>query len=363
MQNQILRIVFTGGGSGGPTSPLLAIYEELVFKLGKNQIIAVFWGTTKGPEKAMVARAGLPFERIPSGKLRRYWSWHNLLDPIFIISGFFVGLVKLICFRPHVVVSAGSFVSVPVAYAAWLLRIPHVIFQMDVQPGLANRLMAPVSDVLAYLFEQTAFHFPAIPQKKIGPVVRAEIKNACPRQANAQFGLNAEKPVLLVTGGGQGAAGLNSAMESVLDLWLKRFQIVHLTGNNHPPLPCSHPDYHAFSMIHEGMGHLLARSNLVVTRAGLGTLGELALLSKDAVIVPLPDSHQELNGAVISDAGAGALLSQQWFSEEGLQWWQEFFANYQPGVWGNRLHQLLPPGGSEEIVELILKYSSYASSR
>ena len=363
MQNKILRIVFTGGGSGGPTTPLLAVYEELVVKLGKNQIAAEFWGTSNGTEKAMVVRVGIPYEGIPSGKLRRYWSWQNLIDPIFIILGFIVGLLKLMRFRPHIVVSAGSFVSVPIAYAAWLLRIPHVILQMDVQPGLANRLMAPVSSVLAYIFEQTASHFPSITRKKIGPVVRAEIKNAIPTQADAQFGLNAEKPLLLITGGGQGATGLNRAVETVMEYWLETFQIVHLTGKSHPPLSSSHADYHAYSMVNEGMGHLLARSDLVVTRAGLGTLGELALLSKDAVIVPHPDSHQELNGAVIADAGAGAILGQQQFLEKGLRWWQDFFADYQPGVLGNRLHQLLPPGGTEMFADLILHYSSYTSSK
>ncbi len=363
MQNQILRIVFTGGGSGGPTTPLLAVFEELQLRLGEKQIAAVFWGTTSGPERAMVSQVGLSFQRFPSGKLRRYWSWKNLIDPFFILLGFVAGMVKLIRFRPHIVVSAGSFVSVPVAYAAWFLRIPHVILQMDVHPGLANRLMAPVSSVLAYIFEQTASHFPTITKKKIGPVVRAEIKNASRLRANTQFGLKSEKPVLLVTGGGQGAAGLNQAVETVLEFWLKCFQIVHLTGKNHPPLQCAHSDYHAYSMVNEGMGHLLARSDLVVTRVGLGTLGELACLSKDVVIVPLPDSHQELNGAVIANAGAGVLLTQEQFIEKGREWWQDFFTTYQPGVLGNRLHQLLPPGGTEMFADLILQFSEYAPSK
>lgn len=359
MQNQRLRIVFTGGGSGGPTTPLLAVYGELMHKLGQDQVEGVFFGTIDGPEKEMVQQTGMPFASIPSGKLRRYWSWKNLIDPFFVLLGFIAGLIKLIRFRPQVVVSAGSFVSVPVAYAAWILRIPHILLQMDVRPGLANRLMAPVSHMLAYLFEQTAPHFPSILRQKIGPVVRSEIRESSASQADIQFNLKPDKPVLLVTGGGQGSVGLNQAVEQVLGLWLERFQVVHLTGKHQTNLNCSDPDYHPYPFVSEGMGNLLARCDLVVTRAGLGILGELAYLAKDTVIVPLPGSHQEMNSAAVVEAHAGVLLSQQQFLEEGRLWWKSFLENYQPGLLGQKLNKLLPPGGTEAFTDLILKYSRF----
>ena len=109
------------------------------------------------------------------------------------------------------------------------------------------------------------------------------------------------------------------------------------------------------------MGNLLARSDLVVTRAGLGILGELAYLAKDAVIVPLPGSHQELNSAVIAEAQAGVLLSQQQFLEEGSLWWKNFLDDYQPGLLGQKLNKLLPPGGTEAFTDLILKYTRSSS--
>ncbi|MBF0278197.1 MAG: glycosyltransferase [SAR324 cluster bacterium] len=362
MPNQPLRIMFTGGGSGGPTTPLLATYGELMHKLGQSEVEGLFLGTIDGPEKEMVQLTGLTFAGIPSGKLRRYWSWKNLTDPFFVVSGFVAGLIKLIQFRPQIVVSAGSFVSVPVAYAAWILRIPHILLQMDVQPGLANRLMAPASKFLAYLFEETAPYFPRIAKQSIGPVVRSEIRNASATLANSQFNLKPEKPVLLVTGGGQGAAGLNQAVALVLDFWLERFQVVHLTGKSQTGPICTHPDYHPFPFVSEGMGNLLARSDLVVTRAGLGILGELAYLAKDAVIVPLPGSHQELNAAALVEARAGILLTQQQFMEEGNLWWKKFLNDYHPGYFGKNLNQLLPPGGTVKFVELILKTCAHSST-
>lgn len=357
MGNQSLRIVFTGGGSGGPTTPLLAAYGELKRQLGRDRVQGVFWGTATGPERGMAQKANLPFESIPAGKLRRYWSWKNGVDPLFILGGFLVSLKKLRQFKPHVVVSAGSFVSVPVAYAAWLLKIPHVILQMDVRPGLANRLMSPVSQALAYLFEESAPHFPAIARQKISPVVRSQIREASAEKANEKFHLKSDKPVLLVTGGGQGASGLNEAVESVLGFWLERFQVVHLTGK--PAEGAARADYHPHAFIDEDMGHLLARSDLVVTRAGLGILGELAYLAKDAVIVPLPNSHQEVNASILANAKAGTLLSQQEFLEKGETWWQDFFKTYRPGLMGKKLHELLPPGGTEQFTAMILQNSRF----
>lgn len=358
MPQKGFRVVYTGGGSGGPTIPLLAVHDHLMQQLGKDELQAEFWGSAQGPEKDLVDQAKIPFSAIPSGKLRRYWSLKNFVDPIFIALGFIVGLIKLLSFKPDVVVSAGSFVSVPVAYAAKLLKIPHIIFQMDVHPGLANRLMAPASDALAYLFEDTVKHFPKIAKHQIGPVVRREIEQASAESANRRFDLNADKPVLLVTGGGQGAVGLNQAITTVLDYWLEHFQVVHLTGPQHEKADCDHPDYHAMAFITEGMGDLLARSDLVVTRAGLGIMGELACLGKDTVFVPMPRSHQELNCAAVVNKNGAYALPQDEFLNKGLAWWQNFMSDYTPHQKGKVLQQLLPPGGTEAFGNLILQYRS-----
>ena len=154
MSKNPVRVLLTGGGSGGPTLPLLALAEEII-QHRKNSIF-LFLGSKRGPERQMVEQEGIAFEYIPSGKLRRYWSMRNFVDPIFILGGGIKGFVKLLNFRPQVIVSAGSFGSVPLAYMSWLLRIPHVILQMDVRPGLANRLMGPVSHTICLLYTSDA---------------------------------------------------------------------------------------------------------------------------------------------------------------------------------------------------------------
>ncbi|HBL55468.1 MAG TPA: UDP-N-acetylglucosamine--N-acetylmuramyl-(pentapeptide) pyrophosphoryl-undecaprenol N-acetylglucosamine transferase [Deltaproteobacteria bacterium] len=360
MREKPVRVLFTGGGSGGPTLPLLALAEEI----GKQKIGSefLFLGSKKGPERKMVEQTEIPFVPIPSGKLRRYWSLRNLFDPLFILGGGLVGLLHLLTFRPQVIVSAGSFVSVPVAYAAWCLRIPHVILQMDLRPGLANRLMAPVSQALVSYFKRTANQFPSISLKrKIGPVVRNEIFTANAENANERFGLHQERPLILITGGGQGAVGLNRAVLPLLKHLLMDFQVVHLTGsgfgkklNSESPI-FSHPDYHPLEVVHEGMGDLLAKSEIVLTRAGMGIIGELAVLQKDTVLIPLPGTHQEDNAKIIQENNAAEFVSQEVLATMGIKWWNNFLELRVPGEMGKRLHKLLPDGGTKDFAQLIFE--------
>lgn len=194
-----MKILLTGGGSGGPTTPLLALYEELKTQLGED-LHGTFMGTEEGPERAWAESLGMSYQSIPSGKLRRYWSWQNFRDPFRILAGFFVALWRVWQIQPDVVVSAGSFVSVPVAYVSRLLGIKHVLLQMDVRPGLANRLMVPASSQLAYLFPETLPFFQRISSLHIGPVLRQSIREASAQNATVLYGLSEVKPLLLVTG-------------------------------------------------------------------------------------------------------------------------------------------------------------------
>ena len=346
-----LRVLFTGGGSGGPTTPLLAVNEALG-ALGPTE--SRFLGTTSGPERAMVEEAGVPFYAIPAGKLRRYFSWQNFTDPFRILAGGIIGLKHLAQFKPHVVVSAGSFVSVPVAYAARALGIPQVLLQMDVLPGLANRLMAPASSALGYYFPASKRAFQRIPERQhVGPVVRNSVYQGDPERANQRFQLNPDLPVLLITGGGQGAVGLNRAIQPLLPTWQEDFQVIHLTGRGSKADLANSSRYQAHEFVNEGMGDLLARSQLIITRSGLGILGELAILGKDVILVPLPNSHQELNASSLAEAGAITLLNQQELAENGSQWWSKFWSTYQPGITGQRMQSYWPPQGTTVFASLI----------
>jgi len=358
-----IRILLTGGGSGGPTQPLISLAEEI--RKQNNSSKFLFLGSKNGPEKNMIEKSKIKFVPIPSGKLRRYWNWRNFIDPFFILLGGMKGFFHLLHFRPQIVISAGSFVSVPVAYSAWILKFPHIIFQMDVRPGLANRLMAPVSKALVYYFESTAKHFPSISLKrKIGPVVRNEIYNSNASRANKLFGLNPNKPLILITGGGQGSYGLNQAIKPILKHWLLDFQVVHLTGHNKKNINMfeksnfCHPDYHQIEVVHDGMGDLINRSEIVLSRAGMGIVGELSVLKKDSILIPLPGTHQEENAKFIHSKNATHFISQESLEVLSKEWWNIYFKQRIPGKNGEKLNNLFPIGGTKEFANVVFEIIS-----
>ncbi|MCU0679037.1 MAG: tryptophan synthase subunit alpha, partial [Planctomycetes bacterium] len=160
MSDNIFKICLTGGGTGGSVSPLLAIVDDLRARKQPDIKYDFYWlGTNSGPEKEMVAKEKIPFKAIAGGKLRRYFSWQNFLDPLKIIFGFGQSLLFLANWRPHLVISAGSYISVPVVWAGWILRIPVLIHQQDYEPGLANKLMAPFAKKITRQHPKTDFYF------------------------------------------------------------------------------------------------------------------------------------------------------------------------------------------------------------
>src|SRR3989344_4178287 len=145
-----MKILFSGGGTGGSVSPLLAIAEYIKTKQSNTEFL---WLATKqGPEGHLVGKYNIPKRKIYSGKLRRYFSLKNFSDPFLIVAGFFQALAVIFKFKPQVIVAAGSFVAVPVVWAGWVLTVPAIIHQQDVKLGLANKLMAPFARAITVTF-------------------------------------------------------------------------------------------------------------------------------------------------------------------------------------------------------------------
>ncbi|MEK9151858.1 MAG: glycosyltransferase, partial [Patescibacteria group bacterium] len=206
-------IVLTGGGTLGPVTPLLAVAEELK----KLRPDATFhWiGTFSGPERGLVEAAGMPFSAIRSGKLRRYFSLQNLVDHARLMLGIGDALKVLGRLRPAAVVSAGGFVAVPVAWAAALLGIPVHVHQLDLRPGLANRLTAPFAKSISVGFEELVGRFG---RRAVwtGNPVRSSILKGSADEGRRLFGVSKDAPVLLVLGGGTGSAVVNSLVAGSL---------------------------------------------------------------------------------------------------------------------------------------------------
>ncbi len=312
-----LRILLAGGGSGGSATPVLAVAQAVRRLRPGTQFLYV--GTRQGPEAALAAAQGLPFAWVSTGKLRRYWDVQNLADPFKILVGIGQSYALARRFRPDAAFAAGGFASVPPMAAARLAGARILIHQPDVEPGLANRLLVPVAERITLTLASSLPHFPRSKSEVTGNPVRREILEADPRQAFERLGLDGNVPLVVATGGGTGALGLNRLVAGAAPWLVEVAQVVHLTGKGRAvPSLTESVRYRQIELLVEEMPHVLAAATLVVTRAGMGILTELAALGKPALVIPMPGSHQWANARTFEALGAVEVADQRALTAEGL---------------------------------------------
>lgn len=308
-----MKILFTGGGTMGSVSPLIAVYEKIKKDNPKTEFL--FIGSADGPEKKAVESYKIPYQEISSGKLRRYFSWHNFTDPFKIFGGFVQSFIIIIKFKPQVVMIAGSFIGVPVAWAAYLLRVPVLIHQQDIIAGLANKMMANVAKRITVSYEPSLPYFSASKTVLTGNPVREEFYACNSQKGQVVFGLKEDLPVLLILGGGTGSQVLNEIVEKSLADLLQFSQVIHITGRD-KKIDINAENYHQFEFLTHEMTEAICAADLVVTRAGMSTLSELIVLAKPMVIIPIPESHQEYNAGYFQKNNAAVVLSQSSLNKE-----------------------------------------------
>ncbi len=321
MKKRKKLIILSGGGTGGSVSPLLGLYETLVKTQYRDEFEFLWLGGTSGPEKEMVLALNIPYKVIMNGKLRRYFSWKNFSDIARIAAGFFQSLDIIFFNRPDLIIAAGSFISVPLAWAGWVCRVPIIVHQQDVRPGLANLLMAPFARVVTKALDVQFANFDA-KAVQTGNPLRAEILNSVFDQQKFKhiFGLKSNRPVLLFIGGGTGALVLNQLVENNIDKLLEKYQVIHIAGKNKSSVGIlPRQGYYKYEFLDAKQLSAFYRiADVIITRCGLGTLSEIAYLGKPAILVPLPDSHQEDNAEFFYRQKAAIVLDQKDISSEGL---------------------------------------------
>jgi len=309
-RSEPLRVLLAGGGSGGSATPVLAVAQALRERCPDVRFLYV--GTAKGPEAALAAAQGIPFHAVAAGKLRRYLDLQNLVDPARVLVGVgqAYGLARR--FRPRVAFAAGGFGAVPPMLAARLVGARTLIHQQDVEPGLANRLLVPIAQRITVSLPASLAHFPRSRSLVTGNPVRREILEAAPAHAFSLLGLEPDVPLVVATGGGTGALGLNKLVAAAAPALVQHVQMVHLTGRGRGvPSETDSPRYRAHEFMVEELPHLLAAATVIVTRAGMGTLTELAALGKPALVVPLPNSHQWANARAFARLAAIEVADQE----------------------------------------------------
>ena len=313
------KIALTGGGTAGHVTPNIALMprlKEMGFEI-------LYIGSYEGMEKGLIEAVGIPYKGIASGKLRRYFSLKNLSDPFRVQKGFEEAKAILKEFQPDIVFSKGGFVSVPVVGAARQLKIPVIIHESDMTPGLANRLSFSAATKICCNFPETMASLPAGKAVLSGSPIRAELLHGSRENALAFTGLSGEKPVLMIVGGSLGAVAVNNAVRAILPDLLPTFDIVHLCGKGKlDETLTGTPGYLQYEYINEQMADLFALADIVISRAGANAICELAALAIPNLLIPLSAKasrgDQILNARSFEKQGYSVVLEEEEITNERL---------------------------------------------
>jgi UDP-N-acetylglucosamine--N-acetylmuramyl-(pentapeptide) pyrophosphoryl-undecaprenol N-acetylglucosamine transferase len=367
MANQIPRVVLSGGVSGGHTYPLIAV-ARVLRKRYPQGIELLFLGGGGVFEQTAMEAEGIPMRRILYGKMRRYFSFLNYLDFFKLPLGILQALWHLLLFMPDVVFSKGGAASVPVVLAARFYRIPVLIHDSDSVAGRANAWLGKWVQKVAIAYPSAAQYFPSGKTALTGNPVREEILFGSKERARERFGLDPQKKTLVLFGGSQGAHGLNNALLRVLPLLLTRgVQIIHQTGSNHLKgvlalaaelgVPTESGSYHPIDFLSaEEIGDTLAVADIVVSRAGAGSIAEIAACRKALVLVPLPSAandEQRKNAYDIAEIGGALVLEEANLGEHLFLENLENLLNNDDlrAEMGEKLHVFYHPDAAERIAD------------
>jgi len=290
------KITLVGGGTMGPTAPLLALHDFLSKKNPRDKFIWV--GTSEGPERKPVETRGIPFETIPSAKVPRYLSPKLFTWPLDYLKARKASKAFLDKHKPDIVIGAGGFTQVPLIRAAAKQGIPCVVHQLDFQPGLSNLAVQKHCKFITTTF---TYHYKKFGkcknEKQIATPNRfASLEIPEKKDAKAHFGFNNDTPVLLVIGGGTGSRALNHTTEKHIGKLLEKVQVLHVTGRGRSSNPSEQIGYKRFEFLdRDELLQAYIAADIVISRAGMGGITDLATLSKPTILVPIPKTHQEKN--------------------------------------------------------------------
>jgi UDP-N-acetylglucosamine--N-acetylmuramyl-(pentapeptide) pyrophosphoryl-undecaprenol N-acetylglucosamine transferase len=348
----MIRILLTGGGSGGHVYPLLAVADSIrkIMHSGgaEADLELVYIGPKKDPYADLISEKGIKVYRISAGKMRRYVS--GILDNLLDVPRFCLGLVqafwKMFWLMPDAVFSKGGTGALPVVLAAWFYRVPVVIHDSDAVPGLTNLLSGRFATRIAVSFEAAKKYFN--PSKTIvtGNPIRGELleKKFPPATAKEILGFNKDAPLILVLGGSQGAQRINDFIILALKDILAETQILHQTGRANymevknlsqaallsiPTRTETASRYKAVPYLEEDLAIAFSAADVVVARAGSSSIFEIAAFGKPAILIPLYEAandHQRANAYEFAETGAAVVIEEQ---------------NLQPSIFLHELRDIL----------------------
>ncbi len=305
------KIVMTGGGTAGHVTPNIALFPSL--KKAGYEISYI--GSHTGIEKRLIEEQGIDYFSISTGKLRRYFDFKNFSDFFRVIRGYKEAKALLKELKPDVVFSKGGFVAVPVVRAAASLKIPCIIHESDMTPGLANKLCIPVATKICCNFPETLKNMPEQKTIHTGSPIRQELTLGNKKSGLSLCGFNEDKPVLMVMGGSQGAQSVNETVREALPKLLLKYQIVHLCGKDKVDnMKLGIEGYKQFEYVGDELKDIYASTDVIISRAGANAICELLELNIPNVLIPLSGGSrgdQLLNAASFEEKGFSAVIREE----------------------------------------------------
>ena len=313
------RIILTGGGTAGHVTPNIALLPRLK-ELGYD---IQYIGSYTGIEKELIEPFGIPYHGISSGKLRRYFSVQNFTDPFRVLKGFREAHKLIRQLKPDVIFSKGGFVSVPVVLAGKRCKVPVIIHESDMTPGLANKIAIPSAAKVCCNFPETLNSLPEGKAVLTGSPIRQELLSGNKIAAMDMCHFTSDKPVILVIGGSLGAVAVNNAVREALPELLKDFQIIHLCGKGKMDESLKDVEgYCQFEYIKNELRNLFALADIVISRAGANAICELLALHKPNLLIPLSANasrgDQILNARSFERQGFSLVLEEEQLTKETL---------------------------------------------
>ena len=313
------RIILTGGGTAGHVTPNIA----LIPKLRELGFDIHYIGSYNGIEKDLIEPFGIPYHGISSGKLRRYFSLQNFTDPFRVIKGFGEARKLIKNLKPDVIFSKGGFVSVPVVLAGKKCKVPVIIHESDMTPGLANKICIPSAAKVCCNFPETLKYLPKDKAVLTGSPIRAELLEGDRKAGLSYAHLTEDKPVLLIIGGSLGSVAVNTAVRKILPQLLNTFQVIHICGKgNLDESLIGTEGYVQYEYVDKPLRHLFAAADLIISRAGANSICEILALRKPNILIPLSAAasrgDQILNANSFAKQGFSTVLEEEVLTADTL---------------------------------------------
>ncbi|MGR6545046.1 undecaprenyldiphospho-muramoylpentapeptide beta-N-acetylglucosaminyltransferase [Paenibacillus tundrae] len=351
------KIVLTGGGSAGHVTPNLSLIPDLQNAGWEIHYI----GTKKGIESKVVPKDSVIYHSVKAGKWRRYFDWKNLTDIFNVFLGICKSTLIIRKIKPNVIFSKGGFVSVPIVIGGWLNRVPVILHESDLTPGLANKLSTPFAQNICTSFAETLDFLPKNKSIHVGSPIRQELISGDASNGLSFCGFVEGKPILMVLGGSLGSVKINKLIrDNIYDI-LNKFQIVHICGKGKLDKGFNEiQGYRQFEYVQKEMADLFKITDIAVGRAGSNSIFEFLYLKIPSLLIPLPKTasrgDQILNAAMFSELGYSKMLQEENLTDEAfLDALDELFHDKEKYI--QKMMRAKLPDGKENIVKLINQFN------